>query len=998
MQSTCPESLKTPVLIEQVAQIRDAFNQAGVVNSASSNTDALDSWLLAVCAVSPYITRTLSQFPNILPNLAAAGQLTQGAARTLSIDDVEALLQELNNALASALEQLGSGASTLQASEREALEQRVLRQFRHQHMVRILWCDLSGICTLEQTLYELSILAECCVKAADQWSYDALSKRFGRPCDSDGKQQRLIIIGMGKLGGYELNVSSDIDLICLYASSGSTQQNEGVQKSIDNGEFFRRSIQRLSKLLNSVTHEGFVYRVDTRLRPFGESGPPVMTLEGLENYYLTQARDWERYAMIKGRALCGLPDDIQALQQLITPFVYRRYMDYSAFDSLREIKRKIALSLLQKAMVDDIKLGAGGIREIEFIGQAFQLVRGGREPRLRVRSILHVLPLLDELNLLSAKEINELLQAYRYLRRVENALQMMRDEQTHCLPTDDTDRQRLLAIMDESQWSGFRRTLDAHQACVSACFNKMFESASDDETTDSANQPDDLDNARNVWAALSTESISDEARIELLEASGFIADEELLNSIATLSRGSFYQRLTAESQHRVERIVPHILVYVKTTASPSLTLVRMLALVRSVAGRSGYLQVLCDQPQALERLVILFSKSRWLAGFVARSPMVIDELLIQPTLCVDAQSVFDETQKLTHRLLESELDVQMDSMRHYRQAREMRIASAQLDGSLTIMQVSDQLSWLAESIIAGVLTLTKAALAKRFGEPGYHLDDQRIKSQAGVVAYGKLGGLELGFGSDLDLVFVHDSHGKKQQTDGKKIVDNALYYAKMAQSFVHFMSTKTPAGILYDIDLRLRPNGSSGVLVSGIEAFADYQSIDAWTWEHQALMRARMVFGSTRLRCQFDEIRQKVLAHTRSQEELKLSVANMRERMRRALGNSKPGMMHLKQDDGGVADIEFIVQYLVLAHSQVHPSLLMFTDNIRVLDTVEKLGLLPAQHCNLLRESYLELRVRLHRQSLDEASALVPFDETLKQLAHNVTALRLQILGEPTPG
>jgi len=938
VQSHCPTPLQTPVLIEQVERIRTAFDSS--VHSSKATAGLLDQWLLSVCAVSPYVMRTLAQFPQILTRLVETGQLVHYPKRSTANADVAGLLATLQDDL----RQAQSDSSSTPTLNSESIEMSVLRVFRHRQLVRILWQDLTGIACLEQTLYELSILAECCVQAADQWSYDALVKRFGTPRDDSGREQRLIIIGMGKLGGFELNVSSDIDLICLYAHSGSTETQESSQKSLDNGEFFRRSVQRLSKLLNSVTEEGFVYRVDTRLRPFGESGPLVMNFDGLENYYLTQARDWERYAMIKGRALCGQAHDVVAFGQLVLPFIYRRYLDYNAFESLRDIKRKIALSLLKSSMVDNIKLGAGGIREVEFIGQAFQLVRGGREPRLRVRSILRVLPLLSELALLP------------------------------------------------------KHTLDDHQSKVSICFANLFAMEGEDDETDTFTSDKALEVEKDVWAALSTESIDEHERAGLLVSAGFVADESLLNSIDTLSRGSFYQRLTAESQSRVERIVPHILVLVKNTQDPTQTLVRMLALVRAVAGRGGYLQVLCDQPQALEHLVTLFSKSSWLAGFVARSPMVIDELLTQPTLAADAQTVFDETRTLVQSLLHSELDVQMDSLRHYRQAREMRIACAQLDGSLSLMQVSDQLSWLAESIIAGVLEIVIASLAKRYGQPGYVINEQTLHSQIGVLAYGKLGGLELGFSSDLDLVFVHDSTGTKQVTDGPKSVDNSFYYAKLAQGFVHFMGTKTPAGMLYEIDFRLRPNGNSGVLVIGIAAFSNYQNSDAWTWEHQALMRARMVFGSEHLRRRFDEIRQQVLTHNRPQAELRLAVANMRERMRSALGNKQPDLMHLKQDDGGVADIEFIVQYLVLAHAKEHPALLTFTDNIRVLDTIEQLALLPAEQCQILRSSYLALRERLHRQALDERSALVPFDDSLCDLKLHVVKLREQVLGAPANG
>ena len=985
----CPPVLQKPGLNELADAIRYQFQQR-FKDSFAAFEPLLDENLLPVCALSPYIARTLSQYPELLPSLARDDLLGKLPGRTSLSVDIINLKSELDAHLQIALQ--ASDASDSKSID--ALQLHVLRKFRHRHMVRILWCDLTSVSSLEQTLYELSLLAQCCVIAADQWSFDALTPRFGIPIDDAGQPQRLMVIGMGKLGGFELNVSSDIDLVFIYPAAGDTQCDRLGQKSIDNGEFFRRAAQRVGKLLNSVTSDGFVYRVDTRLRPFGESGPLVMNLDGLESYYLTQARDWERYAMIKGRALCGNPDDVEALDALIIPFVYKRYLDYNVFESLRELKRKIAMSLLHKAMVDNIKLGAGGIREIEFIGQAIQLVRGGRESRLRIRPIMRVLELAAELDLLSPHEVDGLLSAYKYLRRVENAIQMMRDEQVHSLPVDPDDQLRLICMLGEPDWITFRETLTAHRALVSASFVDLFESQGATDVHASDTRHAELEKARDTWMTLGASTIDDAAAKTLLQSAGIDADESLLANIRTLTRSSFYQRLAATSQQRVERLVPLILVKVKHAEMPGRTLERMLALVRAVAGRSGYLQVLCDQPDALDHLIRLFSQSSWLAGFVVRQPIVIDELLTRAALHPDENAVFAEMNDFVVRLQDDTLDIQMDLLRHFRQAREMRIACAQLDGSLTLMQVSDQLSWLAESIIAGVITLVLKPLQERFGLPTYQVDGETHYSQVGVIAYGKLGGLELGFNSDLDLVLVHDSQGLVQLTDGQKPIDNTLFYARLTQKFVHFMSTNTPAGKLYEIDLRLRPNGISGVLVSGIDAYADYQQSNAWTWEHQALIRARMVFADKRLRDRFARVREQVLATQRPAAELRVEVAAMRERMRLALGNTRPGQMHLKQDAGGIADIEFIVQYLVLAHSHEHPVLLAYTDNVRILDAVEQLQVLPAEQCQVLRTAYLALRDRLHRQALDEAGPVVSLDTGLSALCNAVTKLRVRILGD----
>ncbi|MFT7214476.1 MAG: glutamate-ammonia-ligase adenylyltransferase [Granulosicoccus sp.] len=992
MQCDISKDLLTPVLLQRVSDIEKSLARGTAAHAL------IATWLKPLCAVSPYLEKVARQYPEAIDRLILNGDLTGSCERPSHTQWAAELQVDLNAVLAE------NKLATLDSRELESLQQRVLRQFRHRKMFRILWRDLTGVANVYDTLHELSTLADACVIVADEWTYTSLIKRYGIPRNADGDEQRLIVLGMGKLGGYELNVSSDIDLICLWPDAGKTDGDTSGRRVVDASEFFRRSVQLFTRLLNSTTVDGFAFRVDTRLRPFGDSGPLVMNFDGLENYYLTQARDWERYAMIKARAITGNEGEIDILMGLVTPFVYRRYLDYNAFDSLRDLKRKIALSVNRKGLVDNIKLGSGGIREIEFVGQSFQLVRGGRDDRLRMRSIVQVLKQLAKDSLLAQRESESLLEAYTYLRRVENAIQMMRDEQRHSLPVDETDQLRLIAMLDETDWESFRRTLSHHQDAVSQIFMGLFEvenatecvdDISLEDNTDGQSRSDLLTQMSEAWTVFSLNDIGDDVRSQRLEALGFATSDELLSVIATISHGAFYLRLTNDSQDRVARIAPLIMSLSAKTSEPSQTLIRCMALVRAVAGRSGYLQVLCDQPQALSRLVSMFSQSRWLANFVSRQPMVIDELLEGPSaeIFLNASQVAERTQAQLERIRSAELDVQMDSLRHYRQGSEMRIACAQLDGSLTLMQVSDQLSWLAESIIDAVVQLIEAPLKAKYGQPCFEVDGKRRISTEAIIAYGKLGGLELGFASDLDLVFVHDSGGEKQWTDGAKSVDNSVYYARLAQKFVHFMGTMTPAGVLYEIDLRLRPNGTSGVLVSGIDAFAQYQNGDAWTWEHQALIRARMVFGRARLRSRFDDIRAQVLAQDRSESELREAVANMRERMRTALGNSREDQFHLKQDAGGVADIEFIVQFLVLAYSAENPALLEYTDNIRILDTVESLSLVPANETATLRDSYLALREYLHRQALQEGPSVVPMDNSLKILRESVIAIKQRILG-----
>jgi len=412
---------------------------------------------------------------------------------------------------------------------------------------------------------------------------------------------------------------------------------------------------------------------------------------------------------------------------------------------------------------------------------------------------------------------------------------------------------------------------------------------------------------------------------------------------------------------------------------PSNALLRCLNLVRAVAGRSGYLQILIERPPALARLVSLFAKSAWLATFVTRHPIVIDELLREnaSTPMPTRDQLLAEAMQEAHSLSHLELDEQMDGMRQFQQARELRVAAAELTDDLALMRVGDQLTWLAEATLAAVVTLVEGSLSKRYGKPTALVDGVTHYPEFGVVAYGKLGGIELGFGSDLDVVFLHNSVGQSQQTDGDKPIENGLYYARLAQKVVHFMTTHTPAGVLYDIDLRLRPNGQSGVLVTSVEAFSQYQMDQAWTWEHQALVRARMVFGGSRVTTRFDQIRKQVLAQTRLVAELASDVTDMRVRMQENLDSGGPGQLHLKNDSGAVADIEFMVQYLVLAYANQYVELLEYPDNVSILDVAASIELITADECEQLKQHYLTLRRLINRQALQQKPAVVDLTDAL---------------------
>jgi len=830
-------------------------------------------------------------------------------------------------------------------------QQRIIRRFRHLQLFQILSDDLAGAASVETTLGRLSNLADACIRQAVLWGEASIVDRFGTAQDQDGKPVRLLVLGMGKLGGRELNVSSDVDLIIAYRSNGKSTG----PKVIETSDWCRRVALRATQILHAITEDSFAYRVDTRLRPFGESGPLVMSFDGMENYYLTQGRNWERYAMVKARVIVGEESDASDWENLISPFVYRRYLDYSTIEALADLKKKINTNLSNNAVQKtsstwNLKLGHGGIREIEFIVQSFQLVRGGRDPELQGRELLPMLDALLNKELLTIEDCTALGDAYRFLRRAENALQGMRDQQTHTLPEQEEDKDRLINWMGFDDWADFDAELQRHRASVTQRFDDVFRGSEPTEPT-----PLSVD--------------------EALSAQGIEPDEALLAGLHDLTEGRLYQRLTANAQKRIDRILPTMIELSASEPNPVEALTRCLTLVRVVAGRSGYLQVLIEQPVALHRLVHVLSRSSWIVEFITKHPIVIDELLGHSSSAdFPAQAeLLERTLDEAARVADEELDVQMDVLRHFQKAHECRVAVAELTDDLPLMKVSDQLTWLAESMLAAVMQLVYARLEAIHGKPYFEINGQRLAASVGVVAYGKLGGLELAHGSDLDVVFLHDSAGDAQQTDGQKPIPNTQFYARLAQRTVSFMTTLTPAGILYDVDLRLRPNGSSGVLVTGIDSFERYQTDSAWTWEHQALTRARMVYGPDSLAEKFVEVRRRILGKPRDQAMLSDEVASMRRKMREHLGSkSSEGdspegagtVIDLKQDAGGLADIEFIVQYLVLANGGNHPELIEFTDNVRQLEAAERVGVISPEIAGQLKEHYLAFRTILHRRAL----------------------------------
>ncbi len=833
-------------------------------------------------------------------------------------------------------------------SEEQLLHQ--LRLFRQQQMVRIIWRDLTQSADLDETLESLSALADASIQHALQYLHQQQLQSFGTPRDADGKAQQLVVIGMGKLGARELNLSSDIDLIYCYPSAGETDG----RRTLSNEEFFTRLCQKLTKALNSRTVDGFVFRVDTRLRPFGQSGPLAPNFDFMENYYQSQAREWERYAMIKARIVAG---DMQAgasLLKMLRPFVYRRYLDYGAIDSLRKLKQLINDDMRRKGMRNNIKLGPGGIREIEFLGQAFQLIRGGRESELQITPIQEVLGILADKSILPQTTVSELIAAYRFLRLVENRIQAWRDEQSHQLPEDEEGFARIALTMGFATAESFSSELTRHRTRVQHHFEQLF------NTTE---QP--LSPLEAVW------SNPEQQQQQLVEA-GFKNSETAVKLIQELQRNHALQRAGERGSHLLDTLMPRLLALTAKRDNPEETLERLSAVIVAIARRTTYLELLSENQDALEQLISLLSASPWFMQWIVRQPLLLDQLidhrlLYQP---LNRTALTDELNIMLQRVA-GDLEQEMEMLRHFVATNRLRVAAADISNIIPLMVVSDYLSEIAEAALDAALKIAWRDLSARHGAPqGTTADAMGFA----IIGYGKLGGIELGYGSDLDLLFLHNA-ALNSMTDGERPVAAENFYARMAQRLIHLLTTLTPSGQAYEIDMRLRPNGASGLLVSSLKAFEAYQSKQAWVWEQQALVRSRAVSGDQSVISTFNAIRRQAICKRRDDAILRSEVVKMRSKMRDALDNSSNEFFDLKQGKGGITDIEFMVQYLILREANSHPALCKFSDNIRLLQSLQEEGLIEADWKERLTTAYRLLRAAHHRLSLQEKAGLISTHE-----------------------
>jgi glutamate-ammonia-ligase adenylyltransferase len=889
--------------------------------------------------------------------------------------------------------------ATATGVEDEAAMMSLLRRWRQRELARIAWRDLAGWSTVEESLRDLTELADAAIGCAVDFACTALTQRYGTPRAGDtedggeGAPQTLVTLGMGKLGGGELNFSSDIDLIFLFPQAGNTDG----RRSISNEEFFTRQARQVIRLLDAVTEEGFVFRVDMRLRPFGDSGPLAASFAFFEGYLQQQGRDWERYAYIKARAVTGAETFAQVYRDVLRPFVYRRYLDFGVFEALREMKAMIAREVEQRELQDNIKLGPGGIREIEFIVQAFQLLRGGGDARLQSQSLLRVLPLLSGEKLLPAKAVAELRAAYLFLRRLENRLQMFNDEQTHDLPEDPAVQARLVQAWSgresaeedrgEGQgadagtavlpdWKRLVAVLEGHRAAVTRRFNAvLFGPEREAPLMD--------------MAALWDPQRALPALQEAIAAQGLTEPEALAALLAQWRDSQFVQRLDDIGRRRLQVLMPAILAALKGVQQEETVLRRVLTVLEALGRRSAYLALLNENPEALGRLVQICARSDLLARQIAAFPLVLDELVdrrIFEQLPTREQFV-DELAVRRRHTPEADPEREVEALRAFQRAATFRVALADLTDRMPLMQVSDRLTDIAELIVEEALQLAWAQMTQLYGAPMCGDESALRPAQVAVIAYGKLGARELGYSSDLDLVFVHDSAGEAQHTDGIRAVDNAMFFLRLGQRIVHLLTMHSAAGRLYEVDMRLRPSGKGGMMVTQVAAFADYQRTEAWTWEHQALLRARAIAGEQALRRRFEDIRLEVLCGHVRLDTLRAEVCRMRERMRAELSKSREGQFDVKQDPGGIADIEFLAQYWALIWARRYPPLVMYADTIRQLESVASANLVSQQTIDVLAAIYREYRAEIHHRTLEGKPAVVQQGERFAAQRRQVSAI-----------
>ena len=846
-----------------------------------------------------------------------------------------------------------------------------LRHLRTLLMMRWIWQDALQAISLEQLTDELSEFADGCIAFAKDYTYQQLIKQYGEPTfiNAQGNIQidDMAIMAMGKLGAQELNLSSDIDLIFVHQARGETNGHKANgTRSIDNKRFMTRLGQGIIKLLDNKTADGFVFRVDMRLRPWGDGSDLAIHLSALQKYFSLHGRAWERFAWLKARVVGHIDQPFyDELQALIKPFVFRYYVDYSAFSALREMKSLIQNQVAQREDLDNIKLGAGGIRDIEFIVQAFQLIYGGRHPQLQIKSCLEAMQVLSELRYLETSTYEQLQAAYRFLRRLEHGIQAINDQQTQRLPHDSQWQHNLAITLGFDNWEALLSKLNQHRNNVNVPFERMVTERQVPTQEETDNGPERLDKQiarlyqvltedngkllQDFWQSKMVANLSEEARERLDDAYPVIVHALLAHQ---------------EQQQLANTALP-----------------RLIALLEAICRRSIYLVMIAENPNATIELIPMLSASPWIAKELAQYPVLLDSFLQQRYRHLpDKLELRDILRQQLLRVEPNDEEELLSVLRLFKKNQVLAVAASDVLAERPIMKVSDSLTYIAEVVLEAALERAFAELVKRYGYPIGQDGDPVTEADCGfaIIGYGKLGGLELSYASDLDLVFLHKIK-EQGMTTGEKSVSGMKFAARLVQKLMNYLNTQTRDGRAYEIDMRLRPSGNAGMMVVSCHAFETYQFEKAWSWEHQALVRARAICGDRRVTAQFCEIRREVLALPRTIEQVRSEVTSMRIKMQKHLGTSQwqqqAGKFHLKQDAGGIIDIEFLAQFAVLAYSHEYPSLTKWSDNVRIFEEVASLGIWEQQVCQDLTDAYLRIRAATHQLALSEQSLLV--DESL---------------------
>ena len=921
-----------------------AIPAAGQAHNTPVIHAAFDEKLAFARRHSRYMDQLLLAKPDIID------WLSQYEQKPLTQDDMTSFLAAATN--------------TVNDTGNDEQLRQSLRQLRQRVMAHLAFRDIADGASLAEIVETMTTLADVTTLFALNHLHADLAVRYGSPVGSQGQAQHLAIIGMGKLGGRELNVSSDVDYIFVYPEEGETQGRADGGGKIDNYDFFTRLGKRLIASLNDLTADGQVFRVDMRLRPNGDSGPLVCSSDMLENYFITQGREWERYAWIKARVMNETDAACEPAMttSVARPFVYRKYLDFGAINAMRALHAQIRQEVTRKDRIEHIKLGPGGIREIEFIAQVFQLIRGGRDSTLQIRPTLLVLDRLRHSGQLTPSDVTALTDAYIFLRRLEHRLQYLDDAQTHMLPDAASDRALLAESMGFPSWEVLYRTLNEHRDIVSKHFQAVFADPNDRD----GSQP-----IQAIWLG----TAGNDAATALLTSLGYLAPGEILERIQRLTHAGRYQQLPASNRERLDAAACSLMALAVKTSAPDAALLRGLDFLESISGRGAYLALLQQYPQALGRVADLVGASSWGAQFLTRHPLLLDELLDQRLL--DTATDFDIYREDLDRALseaDGDTEVEMNILREMHHAQLFRLLIQDLAGLHSLERISDFLSELADIIVDRTIKLVWQKLNKRHTETPHFA----------VIGYGKLGGKELGYGSDLDVVYLYDDADP----------DAAQTYMRLGQRLNTWLSSQTSSGIVYEIDTRLRPNGESGMLAISLDGFRDYEEKSAWVWEHQALTRARFVAGDKTLGERFEQMRRDILCKPRDNEGLRQEVIAMRQKMFDAHGAAEAGVFDLKQDPGGIIDVEFIVQFLILAHAHRYPDLTDNLGNIALLRRSAEHGLIDPALSDAAQAAYREYRRLQHANRLnDEPKARLLITADLQSHIDAVLLLKQRVFG-----